>query len=162
MARSSDSVSELPPRFSLWALAIVMALCGVVFAILRLVGPFGAYMTVLFLIVSLVHLGASYLSHRLGSQRKKRRQQQEPSPCQPPALARQWKPPNLAERTGLSSWQIQLLSQATLAGALIGALGSTWVPSQQFNYAVMGVCVVSCAALTGMGCFVLSNLIEHA
>ncbi|QDU74504.1 hypothetical protein Pan97_15130 [Bremerella volcania] len=162
MARNSDFTLESPPKFSLWALAWLLALCGVVFAVLRLVGPFAAYMTVLFLIIVLVHLGASYLSHRLGHQRKQRRAPQEPPPSQPPASRGRWKSPNLAERSGLSNWQIRLVSQATLTGAIVGAVGSTWVPPQQFNYAVMGVCLVSGAALTGMGCFVLSNLIEHA
>lgn len=162
MASNSDFAFQSPPRFSLWAMAWLLALCGVVFAILRLVGPFAAYMTVLFLIVVLVHLGASYLSHRLGHQRKRHRDQQETPPSPPTARSRKWKSPNLAERTGLSPWQIRLVSQATLTGAIIGAVSSTWVPPQQFNYAVMGVCLVSGAALTGMGCFVLSNLIEHA
>lgn len=162
MPDNSDIALESPPRFSLWALAWLLALCGVVFAVLRLVGPFAAYMTVLFLVVALVHLGASYLCHRLGHQRKHR-----PAPLEHPPEAtrtpsRKWKSPNLAERTGLSSWQIRLVSQATLAGAITGAVASTWVPPQQFNYAVMGVCSISGAALSGMGCFVVSNLLEHA
>ncbi|WP_146115677.1 MULTISPECIES: hypothetical protein [Pirellulaceae] len=162
MASDSEFKFESPPRFSLWAMAWALALCGVVFAILRLVGPFAAYMTVLFLVVTLVHLGASYLCHRLGHQRKKRREPQN-IPLPPPSSPRRkWKSPNLAERTGLSSWQIRLVSQATLAGAIVGAVASTWVPPQQFNYAVTGVCLISGAALAGMGCFVLSNLLEHA
>jgi len=160
MADNSQTSTQSPPRFSLWALAWVLALCGVVFAVLRLVGPFAAYMTVLFLVVALVHLGASYLSHRLGHQRKQRRDPQPPG--SPPSPRRQWKSPNLAERSGLSQWQIRLIGQATLSGAILGAIASTWVPPQQFNYAVMAVCLVSGAALAGMGCFVLSNLIQHA
>lgn len=162
MASDSEFKSESPPRFSLWALAWLLALCGVVFAVLRLLGPFAAYMTVLFLVVTLVHLGASYLCHRLGHQRRQTRDPQELPPSPPSASRRTWKPPNLAERTGLSFWQVRLVSQATLAGAIVGAVSSTWVQPQLFNYAVMGVCVVSGAALSGMGCFVLSNLLEHA
>lgn len=162
MARHPDFTFESPPRFSLWAMAWLLALCGVVFGVLRLVGPFAAYMTVLFLVVSLVHLGASYLCHRMGHQRKKFHEKRDPPPNQPAIKHRKWKSPNLAERSGLSPWQIRLVSQATLAGALIGAVSSTWVPEPQFNYAVLAVCLVSGAALSGMGCFVLSNLLEHA
>lgn len=162
MTGNSDLAFESPPRFSLWAMAWGLALCGVVFAVLRLVGPFAAYMTVLFLIAALVHLGASYLCHRLGHQRKKLHDPQETPPTAPRCEGHKWKSPNLAERTGLSWWQIRLVSQATLIGAIIGAVSSTFLPAPQFNYAVMAVCLVSGAALTGMGCFVLSNLIEHA
>ncbi|MFN3150905.1 hypothetical protein [Bremerella sp.] len=162
MAHNSDFAFESPPRFSLWAMAWGLALCGVVFAVLRLVGPFAAYMTVLFLIVALVHLGASYLCHRLGHQRKNRRDRQETPTAAPRREEQKWKSPNLAERSGLSWWQIRLVSQATLTGAIIGMVSSTWVPAPQFNYGVMGVCLVSGAALTGIGCFALSNLIEHA
>jgi len=139
-----------------------MALCGVVFAVLRLVGPFAAYMTVLFLVIALVHLGASYLCHRLGHRRKRHLGKQEPPPSPPAIKHRKWKSPNLAERSGLSPWQIRLLSQSTLTGSILGMASSSLVSPQQFNYGVLAVCLVSGAALTGMGCFVLSNLIEHA
>ncbi|MHC2067315.1 hypothetical protein ACYFX5_07580 [Bremerella sp. T1] len=156
--------SDPPPCFSLWALASAMAMCGVVFAVLRLLGPFAAFMTILFLAVALVHLGASYLSLRLGLKRR-RNDRNPPTPGErvpPPALPRKWKASNLAERSGLSAKQIHLMTQATLAGGILGASASTWLPAHQFNAAVLGVCLISGAALCGMGCFVLSNLIEHA
>lgn len=154
---------ESPPRYSLWAIAIGMALCGIVFAILRVLGAFAADMTILFIMVSLVHLGASYLSFRVGHKRQTgngkpahRRDRKEFAAVKPRCEA-----PNLAERTGLSRWQIGLVCHAVFAGTIVGVLFSRLVPPEKSNLAVLFVCVISCAALAGMLCFVTSNLIEH-
>ena len=154
---------ESPPRYSLWAIAIGMALCGIVFAILRVLGAFAADMTILFIVVSLVHLGASYLSLRVGHKRRtgKDRPTFQPSKKEFAAIKPRCQAPNLAECTQLSRWQIGLVCHAVFAGAIVGVLFSRLVPPEKSNLAVLFVCVISCAALAGMLCFVTSNLIEH-
>ncbi|MEW4454246.1 hypothetical protein AB1L30_16350 [Bremerella sp. JC817] len=163
MSGDSHEHFEFRLTFSLWALAIVIALWGIVFAILRLLGPFAATMTCLFLLISAVHLGASFLSRRMGLEKKRLPRPPVPPPSgeTKPKGKPRWKGPNLAERTRVSIWQIGLAGQSIALGAVAGGIGSSWVPAHQFNYGVLAVCVLSGAALSGMGCFVTTNLVEH-
>lgn len=164
MTDDGSNVTDTLPRYSLWALAIVMAVCGLVFGILRLLGPLAACWTVLMLLVIGVHLLASYVGHRMDRDRKKKRNDWPSvggSLPIAPVETHERKNPNLAERTGLSVWQVYSTAQATVMGGALGVVSGRWIPPQEFNWAVLIVCVISGAALCGIWCFVIGNLTEH-
>lgn len=152
------------PRYSLWALAVVIAVCALVFGILRLLGPLAACWTVLMLLVVGAHLLASYVGQRLARDRKQQRSQAcraiPPGNVRPGAAPKR-KNPNLAERTRLSGWQIYSTAQATVLGGGLGVVSGRWLPPHEFNWAVMTVCLISGAALCGIWGFVIGNLTEH-
>lgn len=163
MTDDRPNLNEALPRYSLWALAIVMALCGVVFGILRLLGPAAACWTTLMMVVVAVHVFASYVGHRMDRERKKisgRRQPLSPKES-PPTAKGTYQKPSLAERSEPTKWQMRTTSQATLLGGAVGAVTSTWTPPPDFNLAVLAVCMISGAALTGIGSFLIGNLTEQ-
>ncbi len=164
MSDHGSNVTDALPRFSLWAIVVVTAVCGLVFGVLRLLGPLAACWTVLMLLVVGVHLLASYVGQRMDRSRKQQRRkpfQSLPPRGGQPAVPPKRKNPNLAERTGLSIWQIYSTAQATVMGGAMGVVSGRWIPPQEFNLAVLAVCVISGAALGGIWCFVIGNLTEH-
>ncbi|RCS41210.1 hypothetical protein DTL42_21815 [Bremerella cremea] len=165
MTDQGPNVADALPRFSLWAIAVVIAVCGVVFGVLRLLGPLAACWTVLMLLVVGVHLLASYVGRQMDRNRKE--QSRKPFEGLPPGKASsvvmpRKKNPNLAERTRLSVWQVCSTAQATVIGGGMGIVSGRSLPPQEFNWAVLTVCMISGAALGGIWCFVIGNLTEHA
>lgn len=163
MTEDRPNLHEVLPRYSLWALAIVMAVCGVVFGILRLLGPAAACMATLMMVVVAVHVFASYVGHRMDHERKKNQKSRPPLPPQqgPPATKRSYQKPNLGQHSEPPKWQMRTTSQATVLGGAMGIVASTWTPPPDFNLAVVAVCMISGAALTGIGSFLIGNLTEQ-
>lgn len=164
MTDQGPNLTDPLPRYSLWALAVVIAVCALVFGVLRLLGPLAACWTVLMLLVAGAHLLASYVGQRMDRDRKQQRR--EAFRSLPPGRDRarvspKRKNPNLAERTGLSGWQVYSTAQATVLGGALGVVSGRWLPPQEFNWAVLTVCLVSGAALCGIWGFVIGNLTEH-
>lgn len=148
-----------PPRYSLATLAWVITLLAILFAITQWLGPLASMGLVILGSVMLAHLAASYVGHQLLVTRK-HRSADDPPPCFSGTIpSAETTKSRLAHHHPPHRWTMRLVVLIALLGTATGALASTLVPADEFNWAVVAVCAFSGGVLAAIGGFVLSNFL---
>lgn len=148
-----------PPRYSLATLAWVITVVAVLFAISHWLGPVASLGLVILGSVMLAHLAASYVGHQLLAERKSRSADDPPPRAGGPIPSAETAKSRLAHHHSPHRWTMRLVAFIALLGTATGALASTLVPADEFNWAVVAVCAISGGVLAAIGGFVLSNFL---
>ncbi|MEX0792551.1 MAG: hypothetical protein WD045_05410 [Pirellulaceae bacterium] len=148
-----------PPRYSLATLAWVITLIAVMFAISQWIGPLASMGLVILGSVMLAHLAASYVGHQLLVTRKHRTADDPPPSSSATTACAETAKSRLAHHHPPHRWTMRLVVVIAILGTAIGALCSTLVPADEFNWAVVAVCAFSGGILAAIGGFVLSNFL---
>ncbi|PHR99516.1 MAG: hypothetical protein COA78_24955 [Blastopirellula sp.] len=164
----NDQVAGLlrPPTFTLRALSIAIALLCIVLAVMHYLGPMASFVFVLFVLAVFAHVAGAYIGDRL-KQRPKGTQPSDKYPDFDPIHDRPLTDEHFAPTTTLGHtgpvtlWIRYAIVVAVVIGGLLGAYASSWVDPAEFNYAVLGLCCLSGAALAGIFAFTISSFLEQ-
>jgi hypothetical protein len=137
-----------------------------ILAMMHYAGPMASFVLGLFVLAVFAHLAGAYLGDRLkqrpnGTKSTDRYPDYDPIHDRPLTDEHFAPTTSLGHTSGVTLWIRYAIGVAILIGVLFGGYVSTWVDPAEFNYAVLGLCCLSGAALAGIFAFTISSFLEQ-